>query len=214
MESNNIDNAICLNIKTGVYNRVRSMISGPEGTTIMFYDGSAVSFSEFSQDWVVDSEMSDEEYKEVSKLNVFNINSNSGSVEKEYDMDLLTKPLKSKNNNNINKNNNNSKPVVEEETVKEPYVEPVITARPPLKLDRPVETPVNNTITDLFSRLPDNVKVSCNEFLLENFPVEFIRDFIKYFNINKEELADALLNKYKEQFKALIIEYVCKENKD
>lgn len=203
MESNTIDNAICLNTKTGVYNRVRTMITGPEGTTIMFQDGSAVSFAEFSQDWIVDSEMTDEEFKEVSQLNVFNIsNSNSLAQKEEFDMDILTKPIKSKSNNSIKE-----KPKVEPQPVTQSDSQPEV--KPEVK-----SVLVNNTINDLFSRLPDDVKVNCTGFELSNFPVEFIRDFIKYFNINKDELADGLLNKYKEQFKSIIIEYVCKENKD
>ena len=178
MEANSIDNAICLNVKTGVYKRVRTMISGPEGTTIMFQDGSATSFGEFSQDWIVDSEMTDEEFKEISQMNVFNIVQNQLE---EYDQDILTKPLKSKKSNNS---------IIETQ-----------------KND-------NSTILDLFSRLPDDVQVLTDDFRLNNFPVDFIRDFIKYFNINRDELAEGLLNKYKEQFKDIIIKYVCKEDKD
>lgn len=216
MESNNIDNAICLNVKTGVYKRVRTMITGPEGTTIMFQDGDAVSFSVFSQDWIVDSEMTDEEFNEVSQLNIFNINNNNinNNIE-EFDRDILTKPLKhlntgtkdkinnnNKKNNNNNNNNNNNDKAVDDLKIK-PRPEIIIPSKP-----------VNTTVADLFSRLPDNVEVKVDRFMLDNFPVEFIRDFIKYFNINKEELAEGLLNKYKGQFKSLIIDYVCKENKD
>jgi hypothetical protein len=209
MESNNIDNAICLNIKTGVYKRVKTMVSGPDGSTIMFQDGEAIPFSEFSSDWIVDSEMTDEEFKEVSELNVFNINNNySVNVEaQEFDNDLLSKPLnRKKTRNNVIK-----KPVAENlknEDISTKAQEFVSDSTPIQK------TPVNSTITDLFSRLPDNVTVNVDGFVLNNFPVSFIRDFIKYFNINKDDLADGLLNKYKAQFKSLIIDYVCKENKD
>jgi hypothetical protein len=209
MESNNIDNAICLNIKTGVYKRVKTMVSGPDGSTIMFQDGEAIPFSEFSSDWIVDSEMTDEEFKEVSELNVFNINNNySVNAEaQEFDNDLLSKPLnRKKTRNNVIK-----KPVAENlknEDISTKAQEFVSDSTPIQK------TPVNSTITDLFSRLPDNVTVNVDGFVLNNFPVSFIRDFIKYFNINKDDLADGLLNKYKAQFKSLIIDYVCKENKD
>lgn len=202
MESNNIDNAICLNVKTGVYKRVKTMITGPEGTTIMFQDGDVVSFSEFSQDWIVDSEMTDAEFSEVSQLNIFNINNNIDSSVEEFDKDILTKPLKGIKNRN-NKDN-------KKETVKH-IDDPKITVRPEIIIP---DKHINTTIMDLFSRLPDNVVVNADGFRLDNFPVEFIRDFIKYFNINKEELAEGLLNKYKDQFKSLIIDYVCKENKD
>lgn len=196
MEANNIDNAICLNIKTGVYNRVKTMVSGPDGSTIMFQDGDAIPFSEFSSDWIVDSEMTDEEFKELSELNVFNINNNYSvnAQAHEFDNDLLSKPLKRKKaSNNVIKKS-------PDENVKNE--------------DIMMKTPVNSTITDLFNRLPDNVTVNVDGFALNNFPVAFIRDFIKYFNINKDDLADGLLNKYKAQFKSLIIDYVCKENKD
>ena len=184
MEANSIDNAICLNVKTGIYKRVRTMISGPEGTTIMFQDGSVTSFSEFSQDWIVDSEMTDEEFKEVSQMNVFNIAQNQIQTE-ESDKDILTKPIKSKKtNNSIIENQKNDNSII------------------------------NNTILDLFSRLPDDVQILSDDFKMNNFPVDFIRDFIKYFNINRGELADGLLNKYKEQFKDIIIKYVCKEDQD
>ena len=185
MEASSIDNAICLNVKTGVYKRVRTMISGPEGTTIMFQDGSATSFAEFSQDWIVDSEMTDEEFKDVSRMNVFNIVQNQNLLE-EYGEDILTKPIKSKkSNNSIIENQKNDNSIVS-----------------------------NNTILDLFKRLPDDVQVVSDDFRLSNFPVDFIRDFIRYFNINRDELAEGLLNKYKEQFKDIIIKYVCKEDKN
>ena len=195
MEANSIDNAICLNAKTGVYKRVRTMISGPEGTTIMFQDGSATSFAEFSQDWIVDSEMTDEEFKEVSQMNVFNIAQNQSTSE-EYDKDILTKPIKSKKlSNSIIENQKNDTSIIENQ-----------------KNDNSIVS--NNTILDLFKRLPNDVQVVSDDFKLNNFPVDFIRDFIKYFNINKDELAEGLLNKYKEQFKDIIIKYVCKEDKD
>jgi hypothetical protein len=195
MEANSIDNAICLNVKTGVYKRVRTMISGPEGTTIMFQDGSATSFAEFSQDWIVDSEMTDEEFKEVSQMNVFNIAQNQSTSE-EYDKDILTKPIKSKKlSNSIIENQKNDNSIIENQ-----------------KNDNSIVS--NNTILDLFKRLPNDVQVVSDDFKLNNFPVDFIRDFIKYFNINKDELAEGLLNKYKEQFKDIIIKYVCKEDKD
>ena len=195
MEANSIDNAICLNVKTGVYKRVRTMISGPEGTTIMFQDGSATSFAEFSQDWIVDSEMTDEEFKEVSQMNVFNIAQNQSTSE-EYDKDILTKPIKSKKlSNSIIENQKNDTSIIENQ-----------------KNDNSIVS--NNTILDLFKRLPNDVQVVSDDFKLNNFPVDFIRDFIKYFNINKDELAEGLLNKYKEQFKDIIIKYVCKEDKD
>jgi hypothetical protein len=195
MEANSIDNAICLNVKTGVYKRVRTMISGPEGTTIMFQDGSATSFAEFSQDWIVDSEMTDEEFKEVSQMNVFNIAQNQSTSE-EYDKDILTKPIKSKKlSNSIIENQKNDTSIIENQ-----------------KNDNSIVS--NNTILDLFKRLPNDVQVVSDDFKLNNFPVDFIRDFIKYFNINKDELAEGLMNKYKEQFKDIIIKYVCKEDKD
>lgn len=209
MEANNIDNAICLNIKTGVYKRVKTMVSGPDGSTIMFQDGEAIPFSEFSSDWIVDSEMTDEEFKEVSELNVFNINNNysvNADVH-EFDRDILSKPLKRK------KTRNNVIKKVPDENVKN---EDITHKTPELASDSPSmrKTSVNSTITDLFNRLPDNVTVNVDGFALNNFPVSFIRDFIKYFNINKDDLADGLLNKYKAQFKSIIIDYVCKENKD
>lgn len=209
MEANNIDNAICLNIKTGVYKRVKTMVSGPDGSTIMFQDGDAIPFSEFSSDWIVDSEMTDEEFKEVSELNVFNINNNYSvnAQAQEFDNDLLSKPLK------LKKASNNVIKKSPDEDVKN---EDISAEAPELASDSPSmpKTPVNSTITDLFNRLPDNVTVNADGFALNNFPVAFIRDFIKYFNINKDDLADGLLNKYKAQFKSLIIDYVCKENKD
>jgi hypothetical protein len=204
MEANSIDNAICLNVKTGIYKRVRTMISGPEGTTIMFQDGSVTSFSEFSQDWIVDSEMTDEEFKEVSQMNVFNIAQNQIQTE-ESDKDILTKPIKSKKtNNSIIENQKNDNSIIENQKNDNSIIENQ-------KNDNSI---INNTILDLFSRLPDDVQILSDDFKMNNFPVDFIRDFIKYFNINRGELADGLLNKYKEQFKDIIIKYVCKEDQD